>query len=173
MVAKLGATSIWRIFGVAGALQSVANFRELCHGEVRLSPGPVGEDFSGSCTVTSRNPLIHNGATNSTKSKRFDAEGVPPCCSRVLSDVPNGLLATVNFREFLFFFSTTFVNKGLRTGHSLVGLDPSRQPFPEALRDGLVQCIKFRFPVSHPLAVGCNHVFPVGKHPVEAVAATD
>src|SRR5215210_8693035 len=76
MVAKLGATPIWRIFGVARALQSVANFGELCHGEVRLSPGPVGEDFSGSCTVTSRNPLIHNGATNSTKSPRFDVKGV-------------------------------------------------------------------------------------------------
>ena len=67
----------------------------------------------------------------------------------------------------------TRVNKGLRTGHSLVGLAPSRQPFPEALRDGLEQSLKFRDPVSHPLAVGCNHVFPVGEHPVEAVAATD
>jgi hypothetical protein len=36
----------------------------------------MGEDFSGSCTVTSRNPLIHNGATNSTKSARFDVRGV-------------------------------------------------------------------------------------------------
>ena len=27
----------------------------------------MGENFSGSCIVTSRNPLIHNGATNGTK----------------------------------------------------------------------------------------------------------
>ena len=103
MVAKLGATPIWRIFGVARALQSVANFGELCHGEVRLSPGPVGEDFSGSCTVTSRNPLIQIGATNGTKTERFDAKGVPPCCSRVLGDAPDGPFATLNFREFHFF----------------------------------------------------------------------
>jgi hypothetical protein len=50
-------------------------------GEVRLIPAPMGEDFSGSCTVTSRNPLIQIGATNGTKSERFDAKGVPPCCS--------------------------------------------------------------------------------------------
>src|SRR5215213_483418 len=34
MVAKPGATSLWRIFGVAGVLQSVTNFRELRFGEV-------------------------------------------------------------------------------------------------------------------------------------------
>jgi hypothetical protein len=62
----------------------------------------MGENFSGSCTVTSRNSLIHNGATTATKSERFDAEGVPPCCSRVLGNVPIGLLATVNFAEFFF-----------------------------------------------------------------------
>jgi hypothetical protein len=53
-----------------------ANFGEPRQGEVRLSAGPMGEDFSGSCTVTSRNPLIHIGATNGTKSERFDAKGV-------------------------------------------------------------------------------------------------
>jgi hypothetical protein len=53
-----------------------ANFGEPRQGEVRLSAGPRGEDFSGSCTVTSRNPLIHIGATNGTKSERFDAKGV-------------------------------------------------------------------------------------------------
>jgi hypothetical protein len=67
-----------------------------------LSPTPIGEDLSGSCTVTGRNLLIQKGATTATKSERFNAEGVPPCCSRVLGDVPNGLLATVNFREFTF-----------------------------------------------------------------------
>jgi hypothetical protein len=36
MVTKLGATSIWRIFGVAGALQSVAKFLELRKEEVQL-----------------------------------------------------------------------------------------------------------------------------------------
>ena len=35
----------------------------------------LGEHFSGSCTVTSRNSLIHNGATNGTKSERFDHKG--------------------------------------------------------------------------------------------------
>jgi hypothetical protein len=82
------------------------NFGELHKGEVRLSPGPMGEDFSGSRTVTSRNPLIHNGATTATKSERFEAEGVSPCCCRALSAASERLLATVNFREFLFFFST-------------------------------------------------------------------
>jgi hypothetical protein len=68
------------------------------------------QDFSGSCIVTSRNSLIHDGATTATKSERFNAEGVPPCCSRVLGDVPNGLLATMNFAEFLF-FPRSWVNK--------------------------------------------------------------
>jgi hypothetical protein len=54
---------------------SGANFLELRTGEVRLVPGPTGEDFSGSCTVTSRNPLIQKGATTATKSGRFDPEG--------------------------------------------------------------------------------------------------
>src|SRR5215211_3243063 len=60
-------------------------------------------EFSGSCVVTSRNSLIHNGATPATKSGRFDAEGVPPCCCRVLSAASERLLATLNFREYLFF----------------------------------------------------------------------
>jgi hypothetical protein len=55
-------------------------------GEVRASPGLVSRDFSGSCIVTSRNSLIHNGATTATKSERFDAEGVLPCCSRDASE---------------------------------------------------------------------------------------
>jgi len=47
---------------VAG--RGYANFRELRHGEVRSVPGAIGENFSGSCTVTSRNPLIHDGPTS-------------------------------------------------------------------------------------------------------------
>jgi hypothetical protein len=66
----------------------------------------MDENFSGSCIVTSRNSLIHNGATPATKSERFDADGVPPCCCRVLSAACERLLATVNFAEFL--FSTHF-----------------------------------------------------------------
>ena len=62
----------------------------------------MGGSFSGSCIVTSRNSLIHNGATTATKSERLDAEGVPPCCCRVLTAASERLLATVNFREFLF-----------------------------------------------------------------------
>jgi hypothetical protein len=79
-----------------------ANSVEFRKGEVRLSPGPIGENFSGSCIVTSRNSLIHNGATTATKSERFDAKGVPPCCCRVLTAASERLLATVNFREFVF-----------------------------------------------------------------------
>ena len=71
-------------------------------GEVRASPGLMGRDFSGSCTVTSRNSLIHEGATTATKSECFDAEGVPPCSRRVLTAASEQLLATVNFAEFLF-----------------------------------------------------------------------
>jgi hypothetical protein len=41
------------------------------------SLGPMGENFSGSCIVTSRNSLIHIGATTATKSGRFDPKGAP------------------------------------------------------------------------------------------------
>jgi hypothetical protein len=71
-------------------------------GHVHQPARPRGGDFSGSSAVASRNPLIQNGATNSSKSERFDAEGVPPCCYRGLSVTPDGLLATVNFRELPF-----------------------------------------------------------------------
>jgi hypothetical protein len=65
----------------------------------------MGEDFSGSCTVTSRNPLIDIGATNGTKSAGFDAKRLPPCCSRLLGDAPEGPFSTVNFAEFDFFYA--------------------------------------------------------------------
>src|SRR5215213_4536247 len=39
----------------------------------------MGEYFSGSCCVTSRNTLIHNAETNATCSPRFDAERATPC----------------------------------------------------------------------------------------------
>jgi hypothetical protein len=78
----------------------VANFRELRKDEVQVSPGPMGEHFSGSRAVTSRNPLIQIGATNGTKSAGFDAEGGPSCRCRVLAAASDGHLATVNFREF-------------------------------------------------------------------------
>jgi hypothetical protein len=41
-----------------------------------LVPGRLGENFSGSCIVTSRNPLIHIGATTATNSERFGAGGL-------------------------------------------------------------------------------------------------
>ena len=63
----------------------------------RRSPTAQPRNSSGSCTVTSRNPLIHNGATTATKSERFDAEGIPPCCCRVLGAMPDTSFATVNF----------------------------------------------------------------------------
>jgi hypothetical protein len=86
-------------------------------------PRSEGEKFSGSCIVTSRNPLIHIGATTATKSERFDAEGMPPCTSRVLAAASDRLLATVNFREFLF-FPRTSVNMDKEEGQK------STQPRP-------------------------------------------
>jgi hypothetical protein len=44
--------------------------------ELRLVPTPMGENFSGSCIVTSRNPLTHIGATTATKSGRLGAGGL-------------------------------------------------------------------------------------------------
>jgi hypothetical protein len=45
---------------------------------MRTSIGPhsMGENFSGSCIVTSRNPLIQKGATTATNSERFGAGGL-------------------------------------------------------------------------------------------------
>ena len=71
----------------------------------------MGEDFSGSRAVTSRNPLIHNGATNSTNAPGFDPGGVALFRCQVITAASDELLATVNFREF-YFFSRTPVNKG-------------------------------------------------------------
>jgi hypothetical protein len=77
-----------------------ANFGEFCQGEVRLILGPMGEDFSGSCTVTSRNPLIHNGATAATKSERFDPKGGPHSLLSWGCRCIEEPFATLNFREF-------------------------------------------------------------------------
>src|ERR687889_2428821 len=96
----LGAPSRWQ------------NFLELRHGEVRLFPGPMGVDFSGSRVVASRNTLLHDGATNATWSGRFDLGTVPAGRSRVPGAHLGGSLATPNFREFLFLRS--WVNKGKR-----------------------------------------------------------
>jgi hypothetical protein len=62
----------------------------------------MGENFSGSWSVTSRNFLIHNGATNATWSGRFGTEVVLPSHSRGLRAALGGSLATTNFREFVF-----------------------------------------------------------------------
>ena len=80
----------------------VTNFVELRKGEVRLAPGRMGEHFSSRCTVTSRNPLIRNGATNSTKSERFDPKGVQQSLLSWGCRCVEESLATVNFREFYF-----------------------------------------------------------------------
>ena len=53
-----------------------ANFGERRRSEVRLSPGPRDEDFSGSCDVASRNPLIHEDATNVSRPRKAAPEGV-------------------------------------------------------------------------------------------------
>jgi hypothetical protein len=68
-----------------------------------LCPDLIGQDFLGSCAVTSRNPSIHNRATSVTWSPRFDAEGMPSCLCIVLGGALDGSLVTANFREFLFF----------------------------------------------------------------------
>jgi hypothetical protein len=64
-------------------------------------PRSDGRGFSGSWSVTSRNPLLHSGVTNATRSSRFDAEGVAPCRSGALAADLGGTLATTNFREYL------------------------------------------------------------------------
>jgi hypothetical protein len=46
---------------------------------------------------------MHNVATAATKSPRADAEGVPPCCYRVLAVASDGPLATAYFAEFHFY----------------------------------------------------------------------
>src|SRR5919107_744942 len=55
----------------------------------------------------------------------------------------------------------------------LVSLELERQTFKEGFRDGIEQFLKFRLPVGHPFAVGCDHVFSVGEHPVDTAAAHD
>src|SRR5215203_4868859 len=96
-------------FAVARTVQGVAypsensvqaNFLELRYGEVRLVPSPMGENFSGSCTVTSRNPLIHIGATPATKSECFDPKGVQQGLLSWGWRCVEESLATANFREF-------------------------------------------------------------------------
>jgi hypothetical protein len=72
----------------------------------------MSEDFSGSCDVASRNPLIHDGATNGTNSPCLDAEGVALRRYRVLTAASDGSLATANFRESLFFLRR-WVNKAV------------------------------------------------------------
>src|SRR5215208_8144568 len=61
----------------------------------------MGQDFSGSWSVTSRHPLLHSGVPNATRSARFGAEGVAPYRSGALAAELGGTLATTNFREFL------------------------------------------------------------------------
>jgi RimJ/RimL family protein N-acetyltransferase len=60
------ATGCW--LGLARSSSKIVctSFPERRQHEVRSSPGPMGENFSGSWSVTSRHPLIHNGATNAT-----------------------------------------------------------------------------------------------------------
>jgi hypothetical protein len=79
-----------------------ANFLERRKREVRLSPGPMGEEFSGSSAVTCRNALLHDGATNVTWSGHCYPEAVPPCRSRAPGADLGSSLATTNFREYLF-----------------------------------------------------------------------
>ena len=93
-------------------------------GEVRLSPSPMGEHFSGSCTVTSRNSLIHNGTTNGTKSERFESKGEQQGLLLRACRCVEEPFATVNFREF--HFPRTRVNRTYNSARALHGLHPSR-----------------------------------------------
>ena len=80
---------------------ATANFSELRQREVvRLDPDPMGEYFSSSCAVTSRNILLHEGATVVTNSPRLDAEAVPPSRFRTPRAELGGPLATVNFGDY-------------------------------------------------------------------------
>jgi hypothetical protein len=69
-----------------------------------LVPAPMGENFSGSCIVTSRNSLIHIGATTTTKLWCFDPKGVQQSLSSGACRRVEEWLATANFGKFLFFF---------------------------------------------------------------------
>jgi hypothetical protein len=57
----------------------------------------LGKGIEKTCAVASRNPLLHDGATNATWSPRLDSEAVPPCRSRVFGAELGGSLATPNF----------------------------------------------------------------------------
>jgi hypothetical protein len=90
-----------------------SEYHLLCHSGARPSEPPRtpsrrraveprlrAQDFSGSCAVTRRNPLLHAGATNGTDSPHSDVEGVPPC--RILAPIAwlDGVLVTATFAEF-------------------------------------------------------------------------
>jgi len=60
----------------------------------------MGQDFSGSSTVTSRNSLILKGATTATKSEPFDPKGVHQALLSRACHCVEDPLATANFREF-------------------------------------------------------------------------
>src|SRR5215212_9662107 len=64
-VTKSAYSCVRRMY-VLYSTKETPNFGKLRACEVRLCPAPMGEKFSGSWSVTSRNPLIHNGATNAT-----------------------------------------------------------------------------------------------------------
>jgi hypothetical protein len=68
-----------------------------------LAPDPFGQDFSGSRAVTSRNRLLHDGATNATWSLWLDTEVVPPSPSGVPGAEIGRSLATANFGELSFY----------------------------------------------------------------------
>jgi hypothetical protein len=106
------------------------NFGELRQREVRHSPGPRRQDFSGSWSVTSRHPLLHSGVTNATRSSRFDAEGVAPCHAGALAAELGGALATANFGELPFFSLRTTVNKGQKEGRG-GGYGTPQTPTPD------------------------------------------
>jgi hypothetical protein len=64
----------------------------------------MGENFSGSCIVTSRNPLIHIGATTATKSPRPGAPGGQQGLLSMAWRWVEEPLATANFNFAEFFF---------------------------------------------------------------------
>src|SRR5215208_1187785 len=71
-----GVEDSWRSSAASCDSLQHFNFAETRICEVRLVPSPMGGNFSGSCIVTNRNPLIHIGATTATRSERFGAGGL-------------------------------------------------------------------------------------------------
>jgi hypothetical protein len=98
---RLGTSPKWAISRLS-LVKQPSDFWERRKGEIRPSSGLRVLEFSGSSTVTSRNGLLHQGATTATYSPLLDAEGLVPCRCEVIDAALDGSLATANFGELFF-----------------------------------------------------------------------